>query len=248
MDQTATVRNEGGVWERVPAAMRQAVRTFAGMVRKLEPGLVRSLTLTGAILTDSFEADRRPVTSVLVLERVDFKLLARLAERGSTLGKLGIAAPLILTMEHLRTSLDTFPLELIEIQELHLTLFGDDPFTDLVFEAAHVRLQCERDLKRFLIGLRQGLLTSAGRESHLRNVERDVAQGLLRTLRGMLWLKGQRQFQTDEEVLVGVESAVDRALRGVRASLELHARPAPGAGIEELYRDVEALKGTVENW
>jgi len=228
--------------------MRQAVRSFAELVRELDRSLVRSLTLTGAILTDSFDADGRPIASVLVLERVDLDLLRRLAERGPSLGKLRIAAPLILTVEHLRTSLDTFPLELIEIQQLHLTLFGEDPFADLVFEASHVRLQCERELKRFLIGLRQGLLVSAGRESHLRSVEREVAEGLLRTLRGMLWLKGQQQFQTDESALVGVESVTDRPLRGLRAGLGRNAHTGTFTALDELYHDVEALRSAVENW
>jgi len=232
--------------EQVAASMRDAVQSYAATVQELDPANVRSLTMTGAIVSESFAVERSPGQSVLVLERMDLGLLRRLAERGPSLGKLGLAAPLVMTPRHITSSLDTFPLEFIEIQQLHATVFGDDPFAGLAFVDAHVRLECERELKRFLIGLRQGLLAAAGRAAPMRGIQRDAAQGLLRTLRGMLWLKGSKAYQTDERVIAGTEQLLKAPLRGLRAALS--ATASTDSGIEALYADVEALNVAVDAW
>ena len=140
-----------------------------------------------------------------------------------------------------------FPLELIEIHQMHVTIFGGDLFANLAFEDAHVRLQCERELKTILIGLRQGLLAAAGREKYVGALEMDVGEGLLRTLRGMLWLKGQKDGKPAVEVLAEIEKIVDRRLDGVRTALDPSAHHG-WSEFESLYRDVEAVGEIVNAW
>lgn len=236
------------VMERIAPLMREAVCSYANLVRELDAKNVRSLTMTGAILTESYSPQRQPGQSVLELERVDLGLLRRLAERGASLGKLGLAAPLVMTRGHIASSLDTFPLEFIEIQQQHLTVFGEDPFATLAFQDGHVRLECERELKRFLIGLRQGLLASTGRAADLREIQREAAFGLLRTLRGMLWLKGSKEYFADDRAVAKVEELVKSPLRGLRGALGLSGSSGSESGIEVLYADVEALNVAVEGW
>lgn len=231
--------------DRVAGAMLQGVRAFAAELHSLDATNLRALTLIGDVLTEAFDAKRTSARSVAVLEQMDLGLLRRIAERGTALGKLGFAAPLVMTQRHIESSLDTFPIEFIEVQQLHATILGDDPFASLVFDPAHVRLECERELKRFLIGLRQGLLASAGRTAALGDLQRDAAHGLLRTLRGMLWLKGNKAYQSDDRVVAGIEELVKRPLRGLRGALNA---PATQPAIDELYADLEALKVAVDGW
>jgi hypothetical protein len=221
------------------------VRAYASQLQGLDAKDLRSLTLIGEVLRETFDAKRASAKSVVVLERMDLGLLRRIAERGTALGKMGFAAPLVMTQLHIESSLDTFPIEFIEIQQLHATVLGDDPFAGLVFEPGHVRLECERELKRFLIGLRQGLLASAGRTAALGELQHDAACGLLRTLRGMLWLKGKKAYEPDDRVVAGIEELVKRPLRGLRSALNA---PAAQPSIDDLYADVEALKVAVDGW
>ena len=147
--------------ERVSGPMRQPLEQYTQLVKELAGENARALTLFGAIAAGVFDPNRHTVRNVLVLERVDLSFLRRLGEHGVKLGKARIAAPLIMTPGYVKASLDTFPLELLEIKQNHVTVFGDDYFDDLAFDDAHVRLQCERELKAILIGLRQGLLAAA---------------------------------------------------------------------------------------
>ncbi len=226
--------------DRVAEAMRPPITRYAALLRELASDNAQSLTLFGTIAASTFDAARHTVRNVLVLDRIDLDMLRRLAEHGAKLGKGRISAPLIMTDAYIGASLDTFPLELIEIQQMHVTIFGDDPFTDLAFQNEHVRLQCERESKSLLIGLRQGLLAAAGRDKVLAAVEADIGAALIRTMRGMLWLKGNKDAKSASDVVGEVEKMADRKLPGIRASLDVageHSWPQ----FESLYRDVEAL-------
>jgi hypothetical protein len=233
--------------DRVPELLRGPVREYAALVRSLGGDNVVSLTLFGVVMAGSFDPHRHTVRSVLVVERVDLEMLRALAGRGSKLGKDHIAAPLVMTAEYIRNSLDAFPLEFLEIQQQHATLFGPDAFAELTFDERDVRLQCERELKVILIGLRQGLLASMGKERALGELEAGAAAGLLRTLRGMLWLKGQKEAKAAEDVTRAVESLTGRRLEGLRTALDPTAERGWPA-FELLYQDVAELGALVDAW
>ncbi len=233
--------------DRIPESFREPVRAYAGLVRDVARDNARSLTLFGPIATGVFDPRRHLIRSVLVVGRVDLSALRRIAQQGPRLGKHRISAPLVMTPDYIRASLDTFPLELLDIQQAHLTLFGEDAFAGLSFDEGHVRLQCERELKVILIGLRQGLLAAAGREKVIGELEAGATAALMRTLRGMLWLKGQREATPAHEVVVQIEKLTNREVVGLRTALDTSAQHG-WQQFEALYRDVESLGEAVDAW
>ena len=237
-----TLRLEG-----IPEPMRGPIQDYAALVRETAGAGAKSLTLTGAIAAGTFDATRHSVRSVLVLESIDLDMLRRFSEHGPKLGKRFIAAPLIMTDEYIKSSLDTFPLELIEISQAHITLFGDDPFVDMTFDDTHVRLQCEREFKTVLISLRQGLLTAAGRDKVLKAVELEIGDQLVRTLRGVLWLDGKKKSKPATDVVSEVGSLAKRKLTGIRATLDVSGEHG-WEQFQSLYRDVEALTEMADAW
>ena len=122
--------------------MREPVREFADLVRQLSGSNAKSLTIFGALAGGSFDPKRHTVRSVLVLDNIDLDLLRRLAEEGERLGKSRFAAPLIMTPDYIAASLDTFPLELIEIHQCHVNVFGIDHFKAVSY--THLTLPTKR--------------------------------------------------------------------------------------------------------
>ncbi|MFQ5950270.1 MAG: hypothetical protein ACE5J1_06250 [Nitrospiria bacterium] len=239
--------SEGAGIDRVIDSMRRPIEQFSEQVRGLAAGNGLALTLYGAIAAGSFDKKRHTVRSVLVLKEVDLGMLRQLAKNGAKLGKAGISAPLIMTPEYIRASSDTFPLELIEIQQCHITLFGEDHFKALSFGDDDIRHACERELKSILIEMRQGLLAAAGREKLFAAVETDVAERLVRTLRGILWLKGVKEPRPALEVASEVEKGIEFQLPGLKNVL----RAPGGHGWNEfkmLYDEIEVLAGVVDAW
>ena len=218
---------------------------YADLLQKLGGDTVRSLTLFGIAATMDFDPRVHVARNVVEVSAVDLDFVRSLSLHGARLGKLQIAAPLIMTRDYIDASRDTFPLELIDISKLHVTVLGDDPFVGLEFDDAHVRLQCERELKALLIGLRQGLLAAAGRDNVLEAVELDAGEGLIRTLRGLLWLKGDRDIVSPIALVEAAESRFDRRFPGIRDALSPSARHDWDT-FKRLYADVEALAGMAD--
>lgn len=232
---------------RIAEALRTPIAQYAGIVRELASENARALTVFGSTAAGAFDPARHTVKSVLVLARMDLDLLRRLAEHGTRLGKARIAAPLVMTPDYIRGSADTFPLELIEIGQNHVVIFGDDDFADLKFDDADVRLQCEREFKSILIGLRQGLLGAAGQEKFISAVAFDLGERLIRILRGLLWLKGQKEGKPALQVIQEVETLADRKLPGVRGAVS-SAAACEWSDFKALYLEVEALGDIADAW
>ena len=250
MTEAASPPAGPGVFDHVAEPYREAVRQYTALVQDIAGPRAKGLALFGPIVNPGaagFDPKRQAIRSVLVMDPMDLDTLRHLAEHGPRLGSARISAPVVMTPHYIEASADTFPLELIEIQQQHLTLFGQDYFKDLSFDDAHVRLQCERELKVFLIGLRQGLLAAAGRDKFLSELELGIAEGLMRPIRGMLWLKEQRESRPPATMLVEIEKIAERQLPGIRAALTAggaHGWPQ----FEALYRDVEALGEIADAW
>ena len=226
------------------------VRVLAGLQLVLEGStmLIRdalgdsflAMTVFGDAAPGDHARRKQPIRSVLVVKEVDLPSLRRLAALGPKLAKAGLAAPFVVTPKYIQDSLDTFPLEWLHLQQEGVTIDGDNYFCNLEFQPAHVRLQCERELKRILMGLRQALLAAAGKQSAIPLIEGEAVDSLLRTMRGLLWLSGLREHQPAQRVLEEIEGLVGGKLSGLRGALD-HAGTHDWNEFDRLYRDVERL-------
>ena len=170
----------------LPQPYRDGFGQLARTLRELANDDLIALSAFGGWLVGDPFFTETPARSVAVLRRIDVKMLDRLASAGARLGHLNLRAPLIMTPEYITSSCDVFPLELLEIQQLHALVCGAEHFADLTFDRNDMRLQCERELKSELIQLRQGLLAAAGRHKLLAAVCLASAERTVRILRGVL--------------------------------------------------------------
>ncbi|MCG8409264.1 MAG: hypothetical protein MI923_29015 [Phycisphaerales bacterium] len=220
--------------------MQAALHDYAELLQDMAGENLLGLTAYGPVLGPDFDPSVMAASSVLVLERIDLGLLRRLAEHGPTLGRKHVTAPLVMTPAYIESSLDSFPLELLEIHQRHAMLLGKNYFETLAIGAEHLRLQCEREFKRILVRLRQGLLAAGTREDILAGLELDIGAHLLRTLRGLLWLKDRKEWMPNDHVLAESEKLIDQALPGVGHAI--HVQDEHGwAEFQSLYADVEKL-------
>jgi hypothetical protein len=231
----------------IPADLRKAVSDYVQRVQAIAGSQALSLTLLGSVAAGTFVPGRHHVHNALVLQTIDLERLRQLAKEMPRFRRLAIGPPLVLTPDYIRSSLDTFPLELLEMQQQHLTVFGEDCFQPLEFDTNFVRLQCERELKSMVLAMRQALLTAAGDEKLLFEQHIHAADGLMRILRGMLWLKGSRQAQPAADVVAEIETAVARPLPGIRALLDSNNRPN-WPNYCDLHADLDALGNTTDAW
>lgn len=231
--------------ERLPDRLHEPVRAYAQWVQQTLRTDVAALVFYGLVVGDELDLSAQPARNVLVLEKVNLDVLWKLGEHGTRHAKAGIAAPVVMTPEYINRSLDTFPLELLEIQQQHVLIFGKDLFSDLTFVDAHLRMQCERELKVALLTMHDALLSTGGRDRLLHPVVANVAEGLVRIIRGIAWLKGIREPHPTLETVAAVEEAFARKLPGIHSALDRtqrHDWPA----FKTLYDDVHTLGTLVD--
>jgi hypothetical protein len=218
---------------------RAGVSELAEVLRQFLGDDFHALTVFGAAVTTDF-GPRARIRTVAVLKNVHVAGLAQMAPKGPHLGRHRLEAPLIVTPQYVAESLDAFPVEFLEIHQVHHTVLGPDIFADLEFQNQHMRLQCEREFKRMLIRLRQGILAAAGKVSQLGELLDDLSGHGARVLRGVLWLHGDRRPLAPHTLWVEAGdflkldlSAADRT-RGSSA-------PPTIADVERVYHTLEQL-------
>lgn len=231
--------------ESLHPAVHEGVARLAESARGVFADAVESLVIFGSAAGTSFDPSRELAQGALVLRAIDIAGLRRLACDIPGLRRQRVASPLIMTPAYIAESLDTFPLEYLEIKQQHVSVSGGDPFASLDFRPADMRRQCERETKVLLIALRQGLLASGGVEDDLVDLDHDIAAALLRTLRGVLWLTERREVRTSEEILLGVEELLSRPLTGLRRALKAEVRERWDEFVC-LYEDVSAVGRSID--
>ncbi|RJQ14391.1 MAG: hypothetical protein C4560_12420 [Nitrospiraceae bacterium] len=170
---------------------------------------IHSVHITGTSITDDFNEKTSDVNSVIVLKEMDIKFLDLLSVLGKKYGKHRVAAPLIMTPQYIRTSLDVFPVEFLNFKLIHSTVYGEDIFKGLEINRMDLRRQCERELKVKLISLRQGYISSLGDRKIL-------AEGLAKSItdymplfRGIIILSGKQPPVRQDEVINSLSEAAD---------------------------------------
>src|SRR3990172_1460892 len=128
---------------------------------------IHSFHLVGSAVIPDYNEKLSDINSVIVLKKMDLRVLAFLAPLGKKYGKKRIAAPLVMTPEYIETSLDAFPIEFLDFRLIHKTVYGHDLLQDLRITMTNLRLECEREIKTKLIGLRQGYISSLGKKENI---------------------------------------------------------------------------------
>jgi len=170
---------------------------------------IHSIYVTGTAITDDFDIKRSDVNSIFVLKEMDHKFLKLLASLGKKYSKQKVAAPLIMTPEYIRKSLDVFPIEFLNFKLIHETAFGDDILENIEIKRMDLRHQCERELKTKLILLRQGYVSSFGDRKLLTEGFVNSITGYIPLFRGIILLLGKEPPVRQSEVVTAITEAAD---------------------------------------
>jgi hypothetical protein len=230
----------------VPVALHAPLEAYLHVLEQALGPRGGSLSLLGAAAAGTFLSGEGHLQNCLVIERFELERLRALAAQLAMIHR-AIAPPLVLTPDFIRASCDSFPLELLEMRQQHRTIWGRDPFSEIELVSEFVRVQCERELKSMTMAMRQAVVLACGDDELLAQHQRHSGDGVLRVLRGLLWLKGQKQARPAAAVVTEIESLVARPLPGVRSLLRLD-RQLTWNDYQALYEDLDALGGAVDGW
>lgn len=195
------------VLDRLKPAAAAVIKPFFEEILGTYQEKIHSVHATGTAVTDDYDQKISDVNSVFVLKKMDLKFLEFLAPLGKKYRKNKVAAPLIMTPDYIKTSLDVFPVEFLNFKLVHETVFGEDIFMDLDILKVHLRHQCERELKSKLIWLRQGYLSSLGDRKILTEGFVNSITGYIPLFRGIIVLLDREPPVKQKDVITALSEA-----------------------------------------
>jgi hypothetical protein len=143
---------------------------FVRRTRQAAGENLQSVILYGSAVAGNFHPEFSNLNLLCILRETSFDALSAMAPAVEWWYRQKHPAPLVMTRQELERSADVFSIELLDMQQHHRVLLGDDALTGLNIPMQMHRAQVEYELREKLILLRQRLLQAAGNERELWNL------------------------------------------------------------------------------
>jgi hypothetical protein len=143
------------------------INDFVKRIREAAGPNLESVILFGSAVSGDFHSGLSNLNLFCVLRDCSFASLQALAPVAKWWDRQKQPPPLCLTHKELQRSTDVFTVELLDMQQHHRVLFGEDVVQGLRISMHVHRVQVEYELREKLILLRQQVVLALGNHSRL---------------------------------------------------------------------------------
>ena len=148
-----------------------------------------SIILFGSGASSDYRPGKSDLNFLVILTEEGMSQLHRCLKLVGKWRRRRVASPVIMTKEYIRTSVDTFPLEFLNIKRHYQVVWGEDPLAEIVVDRTKLRLQCEREIKGKLLQLREAYLSSGERKKELLGLISQSITAFISIFHGILYLR-----------------------------------------------------------
>ncbi|MBU3911191.1 MAG: hypothetical protein KKD90_01235 [Candidatus Omnitrophica bacterium] len=232
--------------------IRKILEPYLLKLLELHKDNIVSIVLYGSATGKFYVPKQSDINLMVVLNSLRFKELRsslRLVDQGI---RKKITAPLLLSLEHIETSKDVFPIEFLEIKENNVLLFGKDLFREMAVDLKYIRLFCEREIKGKLIRLREAYLEVGLKRKGMEALLKESLNSLIPIFRALIRLKGQQpdvdKFNVLDTVseLYGLDKNILSAILKDKMNDEKIAGQAIEVFFEKYLDEIKKLALTVD--
>ncbi len=239
---------------KIPHSPEEIFAEFVSDVKAVFAGDLLSISLYGSGAKGDYVRKKSDINFLIVLTEDGILNLAKCFGLVKKWGKRNVAVPLFMSKEYLQSSLDSFPIEFLSMQQNHKLVYGEDVLKDLQISKEHLRLEFEEQIKGKLLHLRKEFLATGGDKRRLTRLISVTVPTFASLFTALLTLKGIEPPKEKEAVLykaaeaLGLEQDVFRQIIAVRNnSIKLSATELV-ALMEEYIAEIRKLAFTVDKW
>jgi predicted nucleotidyltransferase len=167
-----------------------------------------SIVLYGSGAGSDFNPGTSDLNFLIIVSEEAIDSLDRAFETVSRWRKRNVATPLFMTQSYIQSSLDSYPLEFLNIKKNYILVYGKDVLKDISIEGPHLRLQCEREIKGKLLLLREGFLETEGKQKRIKELIKASITAFISIFNGLLYLKGIEIPPTRREIIQSVAKEI----------------------------------------
>jgi hypothetical protein len=161
-----------------------------------------SIALYGSATGKYFIPKKSDINIAVVFKDLEFQQLKDCLKLVNYGISKRITAPLLLSLSHIESSKDTFPVEFIEIKENNILLYGKDVFSGLKIDEANVKLFCKREIEGKIIHLRQAYLEIGLKKKGVEALMKESMNSLIPVFRALLRQKIEKPPVDKEQILI----------------------------------------------
>ena len=160
-----------------------------------------AVILYGSALSDDYYKKNSDLNFLIVLSETGIERIGLGLTLCRKWRKKSVATPLLLTRRYITSSLDTFPVEFLNICNQYTVVYGEDVLAGLSFDKNFVRMQCEKELKGKLLLLRERYMETGGKARELSNLMQKSVSTFIFIFNGLLFLHDENIPDTKEETI-----------------------------------------------
>lgn len=214
-----------------------------------------SLVLYGSALTGEFVEGWSDLNFLMVMEKAGQESLAAMVKPLRKWRKRGVGLPLVMEQGELGHSLDSFPLEFLNIKSAYWVVRGRDLLAGMKIDPSDLRLQCEREIRGKLIQLRRAYLRAGDNLRDQEELFRDSIKTFIFIIRAMLWLEKVDHVPQDARQVIATAEKVSGLSLEHLGKVEEYKSGKPKLSRTEVHRlfggyleEVALLDRWIDQW
>ena len=237
---------------RIPRNPEEIFERFVDDYRETYGQDLVSIILYGSGARGEYVPNKSDINFLVIISELGMSNLSKAIPLVASWHRYRVSTPLFLTEASVVSSLDTFPIEFLNIRTCYRLVHGKDILRDILFDKKYVRLQCERELKGKLVQLRERFLGSEGRKARVQALINSSLLTFLSLFQAILFLL-DREPTTDKHELVtrvaretGLNKELFRELLSIKEGRQ-RVRPQGAVSLMERYiEEIRKLSGFVD--
>ncbi|MGA9544712.1 MAG: nucleotidyltransferase domain-containing protein [Candidatus Sulfotelmatobacter sp.] len=202
------------------------INEFVSRLRNAAGTNLESVILFGSAVDGDFHPEFSNVNLFCVIRDSSFAALQALAPAVKWWNTRKQPPPLFMTRDEIRRSVDVFTIELLDMQQHHRILFGEDVLQGLSIPANLHGVQVEYELREKLTLLRQHLLLASGNDSRMWELLLRSVSSFATLFRHALIVLGHDAPRTKREAVQALSQQIRFDPSGILQVLDVRERKA----------------------
>lgn len=185
---------------RIPDSPEQVFESYASDLQKIFGENLVAISLFGSGAHGEYVRGKSDINFLVVLTQKGIDDLSVALDFVDKWRKINVAAPLFLTEAYIKSALDTFPIEFLDIKNFHKHVFGKNVIAEITIDKQDLRRQVERELRGKLIHLRGGFLNAGKDRKFLEEMLAASISAFGPIFKALLYLKDEPVPNSREQV------------------------------------------------
>ena len=177
---------------RGPEKPQQIYPAYAEEMQRRFGDELEGIVVFGDVAAGDYVPTRSKIEFLVSVTDASFRRIKGLAPIVASWHRRRVATPLIVSTGYIQSSIDSSPVELLNMSLYHDLVWGSDVLSGLTFEHESLRVLCEREAKNRVQHIKQSYLDREGELKQIETLMADSIDHFVPLLRTLIHLHGKQ--------------------------------------------------------